>query len=70
MTFFNRSLFCVFVVKDTDIASYADDSTTFIVENYIDSVLTSLEQTSDVLFNCLKNNGLKSNGNNCLRTNP
>ena len=40
-----------FVVKDIDIASYADDSTTFIVENNIDNVIESLEQVSDALFN-------------------
>ena len=39
-----------FVVKDIDIASYADDSTPFIVENNIDSVIESLEQVSDALF--------------------
>ena len=48
------------VVKDIDIARYADDKTPFIVENNID-VIASLEQTSDVLFNWLKNNRLKSN---------
>ena len=45
-----------FVVKDIDIASYADDSTPFIVENKIDNVIASLEQVSDALFNCFKNN--------------
>ena len=40
-----------FVVKDIDIANYADDSTTFIVENNIDNVIESLEQVSDALFN-------------------
>ena len=32
-----------FVVKDIDIANYADDSTPFIVEKNIDSVIESLE---------------------------
>ena len=50
-----------FVVKDIDIASYADDSTPFIVENNIDNVIASLEQVSDALFNWLKNNRLKNN---------
>ena len=48
-----------FVVKDIDIASYADDSTPFIVENNID-VVASLEQISDALFNWFKNNLLKN----------
>ena len=48
-----------FVVKDIDIASYADDSTPFIVENNIADVFASLEQVSDALFNWFKNNRLK-----------
>ena len=40
-----------FVVKDIDIACYADDSTPFIVENNTDNVIASLKQVSDVLFN-------------------
>ena len=37
----------LFVVKDIDIASYADDSTPFIVENNIDKVVAYLKQVSD-----------------------
>ena len=48
------------MAKDIDIASYADDSTPFIVEKNID-VIASLEQVSEALFNWLKNNQLKSN---------
>ena len=44
------------MVKDVDIASYVDDSTAFIMENNIDSVIASLEQVSDALFNWFKNN--------------
>ena len=54
-----------FVVKDIDIASYADDSTPFIVENNIDNVIASLEQVSDALFNWFKNNRLKNNVDKC-----
>ena len=50
-----------FVVKDIHIASYADDSMPFIVENDIDNVIVSLEQVSDALFNWFKNNRLKNN---------
>ena len=49
-----------FVAKDIDIASYADDSTPFIVEKNID-VIAYLEQASEALFNWLKNNQLTSN---------
>ena len=48
-----------FVVKDIDIASYADDSTPFIVENNMDDVIAPLEQVSDALFSWFKNNCLK-----------
>ena len=61
-----------FVLKDIDIASYADDSTPFIVENNIDNVIASLEQVSDALFNWFKNNRLKNNVDKChvlVRTN-
>ena len=40
-----------FVLKDIDIASYADGSTPFIVEDNIDDLIASLEQVSDTLFN-------------------
>ena len=49
---FQADLF--FVVKDVDIASYADESTSFIVENNIDNVIAPLEQVSDALFNWFK----------------
>ena len=48
------------MVKHIDIASYADDSTPFIVENNIRNVIASLQQVSDSLFNCFKNNRLKT----------
>ena len=51
------------MVKDLDIASYADDSTPFIVENNIDNFIASLEQGSYTLFNWFKNVRLKSNIN-------
>ena len=50
-----------FVVKDIDIASYADDRTPFIVENNIDNVIASLEQVCDALFNWFKINWFKIN---------
>ena len=54
-----------FVLTDIDIASYADNSTSFIVENNIDNVIASLEQVSDALFNWFKNNCLKNNVDKC-----
>ena len=40
-----------FVVRDIHIASYADDSTLFTVENNTDNVNPFLEQIPDALFN-------------------
>ena len=54
-----------FVVKDTDIASYADDSTLFIKENKIDNVIASLEKVSDALLNWFKKNLLRNNVDKC-----
>ena len=48
------------MVKNIDIASYTDDSMPFMVENNINSVIASLEQVSDALFNWFKNNRLKT----------
>ena len=53
------------MLKDIDIASYADDSTPFMVENNIGNVIASLEQVSDALLNLLKNNRLKNNVDKC-----
>ena len=53
------------MLKDIDIASYADDSTLFIVENNIDNVIASLEQVSDALFNWFKINCLKNHVDKC-----
>ena len=49
------------VVKDIHIASYADDSTPCIDEDDIDNLITSLEEASNYLFDCFKNNRVKSN---------
>ena len=54
-----------FVVRDIHIASYADDSTLFTVENNTDNVNPFLEQIPDALFNWFKNNRLKNNVDKC-----
>ena len=53
------------MVKDIDIATYADNRTPFIEENNIDNAIASLEQVSDALFNWFENNRLKNNGDKC-----
>ena len=54
-----------FVAIDIAIASYADDSTPFIVKSNIDNIIASLEQVSGALFDWFKNNRLKSNIDKC-----
>ena len=39
-----------FIIEDTDIASYADDNTQYVVADNIDGVIKSLEETSEILF--------------------
>ena len=53
------------MLKNIDIASYADDSTPFIVENSMDNVIAFLEEVPVALFNCFKNNRLKNNVDKC-----
>ena len=54
-----------FIVKDIDIASYADDNTHFIVEDNIENVIASLEEATNALFDWFDNNRLKSNPDKC-----
>ena len=54
-----------FIVKDIDIASYADDNTPFIVEDNIENVIASLEEATNALFDWFDNNRLKSNPGKC-----
>ena len=39
-----------FIVKDIDIASYADDTTPVIVEDNVENLIASLEEASNTLF--------------------
>ena len=54
-----------FIVKDIDIANYADDNTPFIVEDNIENVIASLEEATNALFDWFDNNRLKSNPDKC-----
>ena len=54
-----------FIVKDIDIASYADDTTHFIVEDNTENLIASLEEASNNPFVWFKNNRLKSNPDKC-----
>ena len=54
-----------FIVRDIDIASYADDTTPFLVEDNIENLIASLEEGSKTLFVGFKNNRLKNNPDKC-----
>ena len=58
-------LFFFFIIRDTDIASYTYDNTTYIVPDNIDDPIESLEEASTVLFQQFNNNLLKSILDSC-----
>ena len=53
------------IVKDIDIAGHWDDSMPFIVEDNIENLIASLEETSNDLLDWFKDNRLKSNPDKC-----
>ena len=50
-----------FIVKNTDIASYADDNTPYISANNINEVIISLEKATNTSFKWFSDNVMKSN---------
>ena len=54
-----RDLFCI--IKDCDIANYADDNTSFLSGKNVEEVLNSLENVSSNLFQWFTENELKGN---------
>ena len=55
----------LFVIEDTDIASYADDNTTYIIDDTVEGVIKSLEEVSKKLFKWFDDNLMKSNADKC-----
>ena len=53
------------VLKDVDIANFADDNTPFISANNIDDLIDSLEKASSSLFKWFKDNLCKGNPDKC-----
>ena len=45
-----------FIIEDSDIASYADDNTTYVIADYIDGVIKSFEEASEILFKWFNDN--------------
>ena len=54
-----------FIIKVTDIASYADDNTPCASADNIDGVTWSLEEASEILFKWVKDNLMKINADKC-----
>ena len=54
-----------FVIEDTDIASYADDNTPYIIDDTVEGVIKSLEEVSKKLFKWFHDNLIKSNADKC-----
>ena len=54
-----------FILNDVDIASYADDNTSYVIADGINDVIVSLEKESKALLEWFENNLLKSNTDKC-----
>ena len=50
-----------FIIGDTDIASYADDNTSYVSGENIDGVIKFLEEASEILFKWFNDNSMKIN---------
>ena len=48
-------------LEDTNIASYADDTTPYICNNNLDLVIAKLEEDSSLLIKWMNNNHMKAN---------
>ena len=55
----------LFIIEDTDIASYADDNTPYISADKIDGVIKSLEEASEILFKWFNDNLMRINADKC-----
>ena len=53
------------IIEDTGIASYADDNTPYVSADYIDGVIKSLEEASEILFKWFNDNLMKINADIC-----
>ena len=54
-----------FITEDTDIASYADDNTPYVIADNKDGVIKSLEETSEILFKWFNDNLMRINADKC-----
>ena len=61
-----------FIIEDTDIASYANDNTPYVIADNIDLIIKSLEEASEILFKWFNDDLMKINADKChllVRTN-
>ena len=54
-----------FIIEDTDIASYSDDKTPYVIADNIDGVIKSLEKPSEITFKWFNDNVVKINTEKC-----
>ena len=54
-----------FLLKDMHVANYADDTTPYIYGENIESVIKSLEQSTNLLFDWFKSNQMNGNEDKC-----
>ena len=54
-----------FIIEDTEIASYADDNTPYVIADNIDGVIKSLEEASEILFKWFNDNLMRINADKC-----
>ena len=55
----------MFIIENTDIASYADDNTPYVIAGNIDGVIKSLEEASEILFKWFNDNLMRINADKC-----
>ena len=54
-----------FIIEDTDIASYADGNTPYVIVDDIDGIIKSLEEVSEILFIGFSDNLIKIDADKC-----
>ena len=63
---FNADLCDLFVtMSQYDIANYADDNTPYVSGRNIKEIVTSLEEVSEVVFQCFRDNQFQGNATKC-----
>ena len=54
-----------FIIEDTDIASYADDNTPYVLADNVDGVIKPLEEASEISSKWFNDNLMKINVDKC-----